>query len=299
MDQEFKEMLKGMCPVVPRRVGVIAAEDANVLKAVLAAYDMGFAESVLFGNKDKIKKIADTYSIDISKFEIVNANDYLEAAAMAVAAVRSGRVDTLMKGLIHTADVLRAVLNRENGIRDDGFLSQVSVMHSIAKNQTLFLTDCVMVPYPDLQQKVELINNAVQCAKCFGIKVPKVAPLAAIEIINPKMPATVEAAELTRMNQIGLIRDCVVDGPMALDGAISVAAATKKGMKSSVAGQADVLLFHNIEAANAVMKSMVYFGGFIFGSVVMGARVPILLNSRSDTDVSKLFSIACAAKLNK
>jgi phosphotransacetylase len=202
-----------------------------------------------------------------------------------------------MKGLIHTADILRTVLNRDTGIRGDGILSHVSVLYSPKLQRTLFLTDIAMVPYPDLDKKIQLVKNAVSVAHHMGIKQPLVAPLCAVETLNPAMQSTLDADALQKMNKNGEISDCIISGPISFDIAVSKSAATTKGYAGPVQGDADVLLFHNIEAGNNTLKAMVQFGDWVFGGVIVGARAPIVINSRSDSDMSKLFSIACACTM--
>lgn len=297
MNPEFMEKLAAMRPTAPRRIAIGAANDVAALSAAAMARDMGFATATLFGPRDEIRASAAAHNINIDGFEIVDIADEIESARAAVAAVRDGNADILMKGHIHTADILRAVLDKEQGIRGDGILSHVSVLYSPAGNRTFFMTDVGMVMYPDLATKVGLINNAVTVAHKLGLANPNVVPLAAVETINPKMPATTDAAQLTAMYERGEITGCRVYGPLAFDGAVSADAARIKGIASDIAGHADILLFHNIEAANSTLKAMTQFGGFIFGGVVMGARAPIVINSRSDSDASKLFSIAIACRI--
>ena len=294
MENQFIEKLMAMRPMRPRTIALAAAEDVDALRAVCMASRLGFANAILCGNENKVREIANANDLDISCFEIIDCPDDIMAAHAAVDAVRNGRADILMKGLVHTADVLRAVLNRETGIRGDGILSHVAIMYSPSHNRTLFLTDIAMVMYPDLETKVKLINNAVNFARHMGVDMPRVAALCAVETLNPKMQATVDAAALHQMNVRGEIKNCIVSGPIAFDIAVSRRAANKKGVTGPIAGDADILLFHNIEAGNNTIKAMVQFGDWIFGGVVLGARAPIVLNSRSDSDVSKLFSIACA-----
>ena len=297
MNQDFKNKLLAMRPACQRTVALAAAEDVDALRAVCAARDMGFVNAVLCGDENKIKNLAQKNDLNISGFEIIHCADDVSAAACATGLVRDGRADILMKGLVHTADILRAVLNRETGIRGDGVLSHVSVLYSRTYNRTLFLTDIAMVMYPNLETKVHLINNAVKLAQHMGVTTPKVAPLCAVEVLNPAMQATVDADALHNMNLRGEIKDCIVSGPLALDIAVSKDAARAKGVVAPIAGDADVLLFHNIEAGNNTLKSMVQFGDWIFGGVVLGARVPVVINSRSDSDVSKLFSVLCACAM--
>ena len=297
MTSEFETLLESMRPASPRRVALACATDTNALSSVCVAHKMGFVNAVLYGDENEIKNIATKHGLDISDFEIVHCNDELSAANAAVCAVRNGHADILMKGLIHTADILRAVLNRDTGIRGDGILSHVSVLYSPSRNRRLFLTDIAMVMYPDLEQKVNLINNAVSFARHMGVDTPRVAPLCAVETLNPKMPATVDADALRQMNERGEIANCIISGPISFDIAVSKSAATAKGYTGSIHGDADILLFDNIEAGNNTIKAMVQFSDWIFGGVIVGARAPIIINSRSDSDTSKLFSIACACTM--
>ena len=297
MTSEFETLLESMRPASPRRVALACATDTNALSSVCVAHKMGFVNAILYGDENEIKNIATKHGLDISDFEIVHCNDELSAANAAVCAVRNGHADILMKGLIHTADILRAVLNRDTGIRGDGILSHVSVLYSPSRNRRLFLTDIAMVMYPDLEQKVNLINNAVSFARHMGVDTPRVAPLCAVETLNPKMPATVDADALRQMNERGEIANCIISGPISFDIAVSKSAAMANGYTGSIHGDADILLFDNIEAGNNTIKAMVQFGDWIFGGVIVGARAPIIINSRSDSDTSKLFSIACACTM--
>ena len=297
MTPEFETLLESMRPASPRMVALACATDPNALSSVCVAHKMGFVNAVLYGDENEIKNIATKHGLDISDFEIVHCNDELSAANAAVCAVRNGHADILMKGLIHTADILRAVLNRDTGIRGDGILSHVSVLYSPSRNRRLFLTDIAMVMYPDLEQKVNLINNAVSFARHMGVDTPRVAPLCAVETLNPKMPATVDADALRQMNERGEIANCIISGPISFDIAVSKSAAMAKGYTGSIHGDADILLFDNIEAGNNTIKAMVQFSDWIFGGVIVGARAPIIINSRSDSDTSKLFSIACACTM--
>ena len=297
MTPEFETLLESMRPASPRRVTLACATDTNALSSVCVAHKMGFVNAILYGDENEIKNIATKHGLDISDFEIVHCNDELSVANAAVCAVRNGHADILMKGLIHTADILRAVLNRDTGIRGDGILSHVSVLYSPSRNRRLFLTDIAMVMYPDLEQKVNLINNAVSFARHMGVDTPRVAPLCAVETLNPKMPATVDADALRQMNERGEIANCIISGPISFDIAVSKSAAMAKCYTGSIHGDADILLFDNIEAGNNTIKAMVQFSDWIFGGVIVGARAPIIINSRSDSDTSKLFSIACACTM--
>lgn len=297
MTDNFQNILLSMRPNAPRIIALAKAVDANALRAIIRAHELGFVNAILCGDENEIKNIAKKNNLNISDFEIVHCSDELSAAATAVSLVRNGRADILMKGLIHTADILRAVLNRENGIRGDGILSHVSIMYSPSRNRRLFLTDVAMVMYPNLEQKIQLVKNAVSFAHHMGISCPRVAPLCAVETVNPAMQATLDAAALHEMNLRGEISGCIISGPIGLDIAVSPTAAKIKGITEPIAGNADILLFDNIEAANNVVKSMVQFSDWIFGGVIIGARAPIVINSRSDSDTAKLFSICCACTM--
>ena len=297
MNQDFEQFLLSMRPEKKRTVSVANATDANVLLSLQTAHKMGFVNAILCGDEKEIKSIADENNIDISMFEIVHCDDELASANMAVSLVRDGCADILMKGLIHTADVLRAVLNRETGIRGNGILSHVSVLYSPKLQRRLFLTDIAMVMYPDLDKKIQLVKNAVSLAHHMGVQKPLVAPLCAVETLNPAMQATVDADALQKMNRNGEISDCVISGPISFDIAVSRDAARIKQYAGPIQGDADILLFDNIEAGNNTIKAMVQFGDWIFGGVIIGANAPVIVNSRSDSDVSKLFSIACACSM--
>ena len=297
MNQDFEQFLLSMRPDKMRTVSVANATDANVLSSLQTAHKMGFVNAILCGDEKEIKSVADENNIDISMFEIVHCDDELASANMAVSLIRDGRADILMKGLIHTADILRAVLNRETGIRSNGILSHVSVLYSPKLQRRLFLTDIAMVMYPDLDKKIQLVKNAVSLACHMGVQKPLVAPLCAVETLNPAMQATVDADTLQKMNTNGEISDCVISGPISFDIAVSRNAARIKQYAGPIQGDADILLFDNIEAGNNTIKAMVQFGDWIFGGVIIGANAPVIVNSRSDSDISKLFSIACACSM--
>lgn len=297
MNKEFEKLLLSLRPKKMRTVSVANATDANVLSSLATAHKIGFVNAILCGDEKEIKSVADKNNIDISDFEIVHCDDELSAANAAVNLIRSRSADILMKGLIHTADILRAVLNRETGIRGDGILSHVSVLYSPKLQRKLFLTDIAMVMYPDLDKKVQLVKNAVSLARHMGVQKPLVAPLCAVETLNPAMQATVDADALQKMNTNGEISDCIISGPISFDIAVSADAAKIKQYKDTIQGNADILLFDNIEAGNNTIKSMVQFGDWIFGGVIVGAQAPVIINSRSDNDISKLFSIACACSM--
>lgn len=283
------------------KLSVAAAQDDEVLIAVDSARKLGIIDAILVGDKEKIEEIAKKASIDLSAYEIFDCKDLKQAARKAVEFVSSGQADFLMKGLIGTADILKAVLDKEIGLRGKNLLSHVMVYSVPTYHKLVFLTDGGMVPYPDLGQKAQIVQNAVAVAKSLGVDKIKVAPLCAVEVVNPDMQATLDAAALTQMSERGQIKDCIIDGPLALDNAISKDAAKHKGIVSEVAGDADILLVPNIESGNVLGKSLTYFANAKSAGVIMGAKCPIVLVSRADTHESKLYSIAlgCFVANNK
>jgi phosphate butyryltransferase len=278
-------------------VAVAAAEDEEVLQAVAEAVKLSLANFLLYGDKDKMVALMKEIDRDLLSnpaIMMIHTNTSQLAAENAVKAVKLNEADVLMKGNIPTASILKAVLNKEYGLRTGNVLSHVSVFEVEGFEQFIILTDAAMNIAPDLNQKLQITNNAVRIAKKIGVELPKVAPIAAVEVVNPVMQATLDAAALTLMNKRGQIKDCLIDGPLALDNAISKFAAEHKGIESDVAGQADILLVPNIEVGNALYKSLVYFAKAKVGAVIAGAKAPIVLTSRADTAESKLYSLALA-----
>jgi len=278
-------------------VAVAAAEDEEVIEAVTMALDNNFGKFILFGDREKISQLLSEKNEKYTKSErlqIVHANSKVQAAELAVKAVHLNEANVLMKGNVPTATILKAVLNKEFGLRTGRVLSHVAVFEVPGYDRLIVVTDAAMNIAPDLEQKAQIISNAVAVARAIGIETPKVAPLAAVEVVNPAMSATLDAAALSTMNQRGQITDCIVDGPLALDNAVSMVAAEHKGIDSEVAGQADILLVPNIETGNVLYKSLIYFANAKVGAVIAGAKAPIVLTSRADTAESKLYSLALA-----
>lgn len=285
----------------PKTISVACAQDADVLSAVSQAKEAGIANIILVGDKGKIEAIAVENKIDLGQFDIVDIKDTIEASRKAVELVSTGRAHMVMKGLVDTSTILRAALDEEIGLRTGKVLSHVAVFNIPDYNKLFLVTDAAMNLAPDLNTKKQIIQNAVGVAHALDIKEPKVAAVCAIEKVNPKMKDTVEAAELEDMYKKGEITGCVVGGPFALDNAISMEAAKLKGIDHPVAGQADILLVPDIEAGNILYKSIVYFAKAKNAGIIVGAKTPIILTSRADSDETKLYSIAlgvlCAAKL--
>lgn len=275
-----------------KTISVAVAQDKEVLLAVTQAVRLGIVDAILVGDEEKIKDIASKESIDISNLQIIDEKDTQKAAACAVKLVSDGRAHFIMKGMLGTSDILRAVLNKDAGLRGNGLLSHVMIYDVPAYHKLIFLTDGGMVPYPELKDKIGIVENCVKVAHALQIEMPKVAPICAVEVVNPSMQATIDAAVLTEMNKRGQIKGCLIDGPLGLDNAISLEAAKHKGIISEVAGDADILLVPNIEAGNFMGKTMTYFANAESAGVIVGAKCPVVLVSRADSAKSKLYSIA-------
>lgn len=300
--KSFQEVLEKVKNNEMKKIAVAAAQDEPVLEAIRDAKACGLADAVLVGDKEKIVAIADKIHFDLSGIEIVNEPDGTKAALKAVELVSSGKADMLMKGLLETSTILRAVLNKEVGLRTGKLMSHVAVFEVPGYDRLLFVTDAAFNMYPDLKAKIDILNNAVSVAKAVGIETPKVAPICAVEVVNPDMPATVDAAILTQMNNRGQIKGCIVDGPLATDNALSEEASKHKKISGPVAGKADILLLPNIEAGNVMYKTLSYTTNSKNGGILVGTSAPVVLTSRADSPETKMHSIALAAlvaNLNK
>lgn len=296
MSRNFDEILKKVNEFPVKKLSVAAANDDEVLEAVAMAHDRKIADSILVGDEEKIKNICRDKGIDSSIFEIINIPDPIEAAHEAVKIVHDGKADMYMKGLLSTKDFLKSILDKEVGLRTDKLLSHVAVFEIKGIEKLLFLTDVAFLPYPTLEEKVKIINNTVEVCNACGIDMPKVAPVAAVEVVNPKMPATVEADELTKMNEAGEIKNCIVDGPLSVDLAIYPEAARHKGAEGrKIVGDADIILFPDIHAGNIAYKFIVHTTEFKNGCILTGTKAPAILASRSDSAETKVNSIALAA----
>ena len=296
MSKNFDELLERLSQVEKKKVSVAVAQDDEVLLAVKAAKERGIADSVLVGDADKITEIADEIGMRLDDYEVIDVKDKTEAARTAVKLVHDGYADMYMKGLIDTKDFLRSVLDKEVGLRSGRPLSHVCVFEIEGVDHLLFLTDVAFVPYPSLEDKADIIRNTVEICQACGIDNPKVAPLAAVEVVNPKMPETVEADELTRMNERGEIEGCIVDGPLSMDLATCPEAAQHKGATGrKIVGDADVLLFPDIHAGNILYKGLVHFSKSKNGNLITGTAAPVILTSRSDSFEVKVNSLALGA----
>lgn len=281
-----------------RTIAVASAADIPVLEATSKAKKEGIAEFLLVGDKTEIEKVASDNNIDISGMEIVQADNPNKAAELAVKSVKENKAQILMKGKISTGGLLSQVLNKEYGLRKGKeVITHVAVFEIEAYHKLLALTDAAMNIAPDLNTKASMINSSVGVMRALGVEKPKVAVLGAVEVVNPNMPATLEAAMLSKMCDRGQIKNCYVDGPLALDNAVSKEAAEHKGITSEVAGDADILLTPDINAGNVLYKSINFLAKAKAAAVICGAAAPIVLTSRSDTDEAKLLSIALSTFL--
>ena len=292
----FDDLLQKASSCSVKKVAVACAQDDAVLEAVKAAKDRNIADAILVGDAAKISTIANVLKMDLSDYEIIDVADPVEAAHTAVKLVHDGKADMYMKGLIDTKSFLKSVLDKEVGLRTDKTLSHVCVFDIEGYDRLLFLSDVAFIPYPDLETKANIIKNTVEIAHACGLENPKVAPVAAVEVVNPKMPATVDADALTKMNEEGKITGCIVDGPLALDLALEPEAAYHKGTTDrKIVGDADVILFPDIQAGNITYKCLVHTANCQNGNILTGTKAPVILTSRSDDFETKVNSIALAA----
>lgn len=280
-----------------KRLAVAVAHDEHCLEAICALDKMGLVEAILIGNETKIRAIAGKLKLDLGGMKIIHEEVDANSVKMAVKMVREKSADILMKGNVPTAVFLRGVLDKENGLRKGDVLSHFALFEVPTYHKLLGLTDAAMIPAPDFKTKVALTSNAVDFMNKLGYTRPKVAVLAAVEMVNEAMPATLEAAMLSKMSQRGQIRNCIIDGPLAYDNAVSEASAKHKGIVSEVAGDADLLIVPDIEAGNILYKAFGFSANAKLAAVVLGAAAPIVLTSRSDTEESKQASIVMAAAI--
>jgi phosphate butyryltransferase len=293
----FAELLVAAKAKGPKTVAVAAGQQSEVMLAGLDAEVAGLAEVILVGDSEKIRQIAKEESFDISRMEIVDEPHPREAAWQVMKLVSEGQADIAMKGRVETSDFLRAALSKELGLRTARLFTHVAAFEIPEFDRLIFISDAGVVVAPDLEQKVQIVQNAIYVAQAMEISLPRVAVLAATEVVNPKIPTTLDAANLSKMADRGQIKGGLVDGPLALDNAISPESARIKGIKSDVAGYADILIAPDIEAGNVLAKAITYFAQGKMAGVVVGARCPLILPSRSDTREAKLVSLALGVVL--
>ena len=277
-----------------RRIAVAVAQDAEVLIAVRKAADLGIVKPMLVGEEAAIKSIAAEINVSLDGMEIIDEADKIEACRKAVKLVHDGDADVVMKGIVDTSVILKAVLDKDIGLRESPVLSHVALFGVDGFDRLLYITDAAMCIAPDVEQKAHIIGNAVKVAHALGNDNPVVTCLCAVEKVNPKMQATLDAVELVERNKRGEIAGCTVCGPLALDNAVSVEAAKHKGITDPNAGKADILLVPYIEAGNIFYKSLTYMAKAQNAGMIVGAKAPVVVTSRADSDETKLNSIALA-----
>ncbi|MBO8161520.1 MAG: bifunctional enoyl-CoA hydratase/phosphate acetyltransferase [Thermosipho sp. (in: Bacteria)] len=288
---EIIEIAKGKNAII----SLAGAEDIESLKAIKNVQDLGI-KAILVGNKPIIEKHLQDLNLELP---IEHAENEIEASEKAVKLVSSGKANVLMKGLVKTSTLLKAVLNKEWGLRTGNLLSHIALLETPGINRIIFVTDGGMIIKPDINQKIGIIKNAVSLAHKLGYETPKVALIAAVEVVNPDMPETMEAAIISKMADRGQIKGCKLDGPLGLDNALSIFAAEVKKVKGDVAGNADILVVPDIHSGNFLGKSAVYLANGEIAGIIMGASAPIIIVSRADTSKSKRNSIALAAAISK
>lgn len=293
----FAELLEEARGKGRKWVAVAAGHQSEVMLAGLDAEVTGLAEVILVGDSDKIRQIAAEEGFDISRMEVLHVPEPREAAWQVMKLVSEGKADIAMKGKVETSDFLRAALSKELGLRVGRLFTHVAAFEIPGFDRLIFISDAGVVVAPTLEQKVQIVQNAIDVAHAMGISLPRVAILAATEVVNPKIPSTLDAANLSKMADRGQIQGGLVDGPLALDNAISPESARIKGIKSEVAGYADILITPDIEAGNVLAKAITYFAQGKMAGVVVGARCPLILPSRSDTREAKLVSLALGVML--
>lgn len=295
MAKDFKALKELAIKKGTKKLSVAVAQDEDVLKSVMQAYKERIVEPLLVGDKEKIEEIAKMISFDISNIEIIDEKDITMAARKATELVSSGKASILMKGLVDTSIIMKQVLDKEIGLRTENVISHVAVFDIPTYHKVFIVTDAAMNIAPDLNQKKEILENAIELAHSLDITEPKVAVLAAKEKVGDKMPATVDAGKLVEMNLNGEIKGAIVAGPFALDNAVSKESAKIKGIDSPVAGDADIMLAPNIETGNVLYKALGFLGNAKHAGLIVGTKRPIVLTSRADSEEAKFNSIVLAA----
>ena len=292
MFRNLDDLVETAIGLGPARIAVAAGHDPDVIESLQLAREMGLAEAVLVGDREKIEPAAAAAGLRLGSGQLIHQPDESAAALQAIGLVREGAADLLMKGKINTSVLIRAVLNRERGLRTGRQLSQVIVFQVPGIDRLMIMTDAAINLAPELAQKAEICRNAIHVAHALGIEEPNVALLCALEFVNPAMPATVDAAALTMMNRRGQLKGAYVEGPIALDVPMSRFAADRKGIETPLVENTDVFIAPDIEAANILYRAILYMAGGESGGIVVGAKVPLILLSRAETPETKIRSIA-------
>ena len=298
LSQMVEEARKLCAAKGKKRISVAMAEDVGLISAIDEARKAGLVEAVLVGDEAKVKACIAEAGAKEGDYSIIDEKSEAKCGIVAVSEVSSKRADVYMKGQLHTDHFLRGMLNKEVGLRSGKVISHCYFHEIEGYDRILFISDAAFNTYPDLKQKADILQNTVNFARALGVECPKVACLAAVEVVNPDMPCTLDAAALVLMNQRGQIKNCVVDGPLALDNAINEEAAKIKKITSPVAGKADVLLVPDIDAGNMLAKALVYFTKNETAGIIVGASAPVILTSRADSPRAKMLSIAAAVMMS-
>ncbi|WP_316860367.1 bifunctional enoyl-CoA hydratase/phosphate acetyltransferase [uncultured Cohaesibacter sp.] len=291
----FETIIEQAQKLAPVTTAVVAPEEEKSLGGALLAYKKGIITPILFGCTEKIRAAAEKIGMSLDGIEIVEEMDHARAASKAVDCIADGKAGALMKGHLHTDDLLRAALRKERGLRAGRRFTHVFVLDVPGLNHPLLVTDAAINIQPDLKTKADIVQNAIEVAISIGIEVPKAGILSAVETVNPDIPSSMDAALLSKMAERGQIKGGIVDGPLAMDNAVDLAAAHTKGITSEVAGKAEILVVPNLDAGNMLAKELAYISHAEPAGLVLGARVPIVLNSRSDGDLARLASCAIAS----
>ncbi|MGD2207354.1 MAG: bifunctional enoyl-CoA hydratase/phosphate acetyltransferase [Anaerolineae bacterium] len=297
--RNFAQLLESAVDRGPRRVAIVGAGQRETLHAVRLTRNRGLADCILIDDLDRLHTVADQEGIDLDGMDMIEESNMVQAAYKAVAMVHAEEADLVMNGHAQPVELMKAALDGEKGLRIGKLISDVSVFEIPQFDRLILVSDVAIVVSPNLAQKVAIVQNAIDTAIELGVKEPKVAILAATEMVNPEMPANMDAANLAKMADRGQIRGGIVDGPLALDNAISLKSAQMKDIKSQVAGQADILITPDVESGNILAKAISYFAQGHMAGVVVGAKCPIVMPSRSDPPEQKMLSLALGVYLTK
>ena len=301
MINSFDELIAAVKKQPKKKIAIVSPEGSTVIKLVKQALEAGLADFILVGDEEKIKSMSADAGFDSNLINIINIADQREAAEEAVRLVLAGSAHAIMKGNLPTATFMRAILDKQNGLNDNKIISEITLYEKIVEPSGggfRFLTDCAINVQPTLDEKKQIIENAVSLAHKLGNPLPKVAVISAVEVVNPFMPDTIEAAALSKMADRGQITGCLIDGPLAFDNAISVEAAEYKKVGGGVAGQADILMMPNLLSANPLRKCLVYYTRQRIATALMGAKAPVIITSRTDSAETMLLTIVLAAYIS-
>ena len=296
--RSFEQLLDLVKKKEKKVLAIASAEGKEIIQAAKLATDENILFPIFIGDREKIEKISKEIDFDLDKVEIVDEKDINKTSEIAVELVKKKRADMLMKGKVDTRSLLKAVLDKEKGLRADKLLSHVAVVEVKSYSKLMLVTDGGMNINPDVNNKIEILKNAIDVAHRLGIEKPKISVLAAVETVNPDMPETVDASVITKMGERGDLGEVIIDGPLAFDIAIDKKSAEIKGVESLVAGETDIFLVPNISAGNIMVKALIYLADAKVGGIIVGGGAPIVLLSRSDSKETKLYSMALGAMVS-